>query len=108
MSATSDTKPEDAHWENWDRDRLLKLVEKLPSMCRIGVSHHAERMHSVFRVGETRSVHLRFEDRDGEPRAVVLTEIYDSRHDLGSARRSWTLSIAYQAASNTLPQNWRC
>lgn len=73
----SDAKPEEARWETWDRNRLLKLVERLPSTIRVGVSHHAERMYSVYRVWETRSIHLRFEDREGEPHSVVLTEIYD-------------------------------
>lgn len=83
----NDTKPEEARWEPWDRDRLLKLVERLPSTCRIGVSHHAERMYSVCRVWEGRSVHLRFEDREDEPHSVVLTEIYDSKR--GSKKITW-------------------
>jgi hypothetical protein len=86
-TATSATKPEEARWETWDRNRLLKLVEKLPSTTRVGVSHHAERMYSVFRVWESRSVHLRFEDREGEQHSVVLTEIYDN--DRGRKKITW-------------------
>lgn len=82
-----DTRPEEARWETWDRNRLLKLVEKLPDAARVGVSHHAERMYSVFRVWESRSVHLRFEDREGEPHAVILTKIYDVER--GGKKITW-------------------
>lgn len=91
----SNTKPEEARWESWDRDRLLKLVERLPNSCRIGIAHHAERMYSVWRVWESRSVHLRFEDRDGEPRSVVLTKIHDRKNErkeitwLAGGLRAW-------------------
>jgi hypothetical protein len=71
------TKPEDARWESWDLNRLLKLVANLPSSTRIGISHHGERRYSVYRIWETRSVHLTFEDRPGEPHAVYVTKIYD-------------------------------
>jgi len=40
----SETTQEEARWETWDRNRLLKLVEKLPSTIRIGISHHADSM----------------------------------------------------------------
>jgi hypothetical protein len=83
----SDTKLEEAHWETWDRNRLLKLVEKLPNTIRVGVSHHNECMYSIFRVWESRSVHLRFEDREGEPHGVILTEIYDK--DRGRKKITW-------------------
>lgn len=91
----SQTKPEDARWEAWDRNRLLKLIEKLPDGIRIGISHHNERMYSVFRVWESRSVHLRFEDRPGEPHAVCITKIYGRKHEtktiewLSGGLRAW-------------------
>jgi hypothetical protein len=91
-TSTPATTPEEARWETRDRNRLLKLVERLlverlPDECHIGVSHHAGSMYSVYRTWGTRGVHLRFEDRDGEPRAVVLTEIYNSTS--GSKKITW-------------------
>ena len=81
------TRAEDARWETWDRNRLLKLVEKLPDTMRFGISHHGERMYSVFRVWESRSVHLFFDDRPDEPRAVHVTKIYD--RDRGKKTIEW-------------------
>ena len=71
------TTPQEARWETWDRDRLIALVEKLPDSLRVGVSHHGDRLYSVFRVWETRSVHLTFEDRPDQPHSVFVTKIYD-------------------------------
>jgi hypothetical protein len=87
MSQASQVRPEEAGWETWDRNRLLKLVEKLPDTVRIGISHHSERMYSVYRVWESRSVHLTFEDRPGEPHAVYITKIYDK--DRGKKTIEW-------------------
>lgn len=83
----STMRPEDARWETWDRNRLLKLVEKLPDTVRVGISHHNERRYSVFRVWESRSVHLTFEDRPGEQHAVHVTKIYD--RDRGKKTIEW-------------------
>ena len=84
---SEDTKPEAARWEAWDRNKLLKLVETLPDALRLGISHHNECQFSVYRVWEARSVHLRFEDREGEPHSVVLTKIYD--RDRGRKSITW-------------------
>ena len=86
---------QEAYWEPWERDRLLALVEKLPGSLRIGVSHHNERLYSIFRVWATRSVHLTFEDRSDQPRAVFVTRIYDRAHGkktiewLAGGLRAW-------------------
>ena len=84
MSA-SQVRPEDARWETWDRNRLIVLVEKLPG--RFGISHHNECCYSVYRVWDTRSVHLTFEDRPGEPHAVYVTKIHD--RDRGKKTVEW-------------------
>lgn len=75
------TSPEEARWEVWDRDRLIKLVEKMPDSLRIGISHHGESGYSVFRVWESRSVHLTFEDRPDEPHSVFVTKTYGRKSD---------------------------
>lgn len=86
---------QEARWEAWDRDRLLALVEKLPNHLRIGISHHNERMYSVYRVWETRSVHLTFEDRPDQPHSVFVTKIHDRVHGkktiewLAGGLRTW-------------------
>ena len=77
MTAPQKTTPEEARWEAWDRDRLIALVEKLPDSLRVGISHHGGRMYSVFRVWETRGVHLTFEDRPDQPHSVFVTKISD-------------------------------
>jgi hypothetical protein len=92
---------QEACWETWDRDRLLALVDKLPNSLRIGVSHHGDRLYSVYRVWETRSVHLTFEDRSDQPHAVFVTRIYDRERGkktiewLAGGLRTWidTLEI---------------
>jgi len=68
---------EDAHWETWDRARFLKLVEKLhpvPHM-RIGIFHTGNSQYSVCRVWPRRSVHLTFEEREGNPQSVCVTRM---------------------------------
>jgi len=94
-SDTRDTPPADARWEAWDRNRLLKLVERLSSTTCIGIFHHNKRMYSVCRAWDDRGVDLRFEDREGEPQAVVMTKTYKDLREgpritwLGGGLRAW-------------------
>lgn len=77
MSDAGVARWEDSSWETSDRDRLLKIVEELPSTYRIAVFQHDGQMYSVCRVRETHSIHLHFREREGESRGVVLTEVSD-------------------------------
>jgi hypothetical protein len=89
------TSPEDARWESWDRNKLLKLVEKLPASIHVNISHHNERLYSIYRVWESCSVHLTFGEGPNHPHAVFITKIHGKGHEtrsvewLSGGLRAW-------------------
>jgi hypothetical protein len=89
------TTPENARWETWDRNRLIKLVEKLPDSVHINISHNNERNYSVYRVWGSYSVHLTFGEGPNHPHAVFITKIHGPKHEtksvewLSGGLRAW-------------------
>jgi hypothetical protein len=69
----------EAPWELWERDTFLKLIEKLPTSCRLTISEQPDHV-AVMRVwGVRRSVRITFETNDKTPAMYVTrhTEAVD-------------------------------
>jgi hypothetical protein len=83
--------PEDARWEVRDRDRLLRLVEKLPSF-RI---FHDNGLYSIERVLKSSSVHIFFINQP-EGRAVSIIRRDRDKHTIGllvGGLRGWIVAL---------------
>ena len=84
---TTSTKPPVATWARYDRDRLIKLVEKISAApgTRFTISHFNEQNYAVARYWGERSVRISFEEESGH---VYVTRS-NSNPEALAQRMSW-------------------